>query len=635
MKKINNYLLTLAGMMLVIILATSCDDFLDRQEDETLTFDKIWESRDNTRKYWLNAMSFIPNEVMDYSGNDPFTGASDESTIAYGKDYNKINFGSWNPVDMPFSDQRFNFSSLYKGIRECNIFLANVDRSSDPLTTKEDIATWKIQTRFARAYYYFCLIRLYGPVFLLNDEILDFSASTEELYRPRNTWEECVNYVISELEACIADPGMKSGYSSNSDYGLSTKGACQAVIARLRLYSARPLFNGNPLYQNVKNPVTDAFPELSGVNLFPTSFDANKWKVAADAAKVLIDNPQYKLYRAGNNNPYEDYYGVTQQNWNEEIIWSTGYKSRYNIGVSCVPTAIAGTAYGATGPTQQQVDAYAMNNGIYPITGYDKSGEPVIDEKSEYPTDELVKENWTYPAWGGVAAYNVNLPVMFKDREPRFYVNVFFSGLTWIHGNGRTLISFAKGGNSNKSHDYTKSGYMVNRFYDHRENSAQGNWGNITFPTFRLAEMYLNFIEATLECKKNGINTGYENQAMEVWDDLRDRAGLPSILEVYPGATTEKLIELCRQERRVEMSFESQRFFDTRTWMIATTVNNGSMYGMNASFPIEDGKPNETPDGFWERTVFENRVFRDKHYLFPFAQRELDRNKLLTQNYGW
>lgn len=63
---------------------SSCEDFLDRQEDEKLTFEKIWESRNTTRQYWLNAMSFLPNENGGFIGdNDPYLGASDECTIAY------------------------------------------------------------------------------------------------------------------------------------------------------------------------------------------------------------------------------------------------------------------------------------------------------------------------------------------------------------------------------------------------------------------------------------------------------------------------------------------------------------------------------------------------------------------------
>lgn len=610
------------------MLFSSCDDFLDRQEDEKLTFDKIWESRNETRRYWLNSMSFLPSDTDDFT-NLPWLGASDEGTVTYGREYRSINFGSWNASNVP-NDQMGHF---YKGIRECNIFMQNVDRCSDPIVTKEELAQYKVQSRFARAYYYFLMMRNYGPVFLLGDELVDFTSTTEELYRPRNTWEECVDYVISEMEACINDPAMADVYP-DAEKGLATTGTCQAVIARLKLYAARDLFNGNKLYSSVKNPVTDRYPELSGVNLFPQTYDANKWLEAAKAAKVLIDNPLYKLYRAGDgSDPYANYNGILQELWNSEIIWTTGYKGRYQLGVHTVPTGISGTAYGGVGPTQQQVDAYAMNNGRYPITGYN-GPHPVIDKQSGYSEDEFEKTTWQYPAWGGASAYDLTAPNMYKDREPRFYVSVFFGGSYWRHGSSNTLISFAKGANSNKSHDYPKSGYLINRFYDHTLNSASGQWGNIVFPTFRLAEMYLNFIESVLECKKRGVSlpAGYETQAMELWADLRDRVGLPAITEVYPGATTEKLIELCRNERRIELAYENHRYFDTRTWMIAEQVDGGPMYGMNTLFP---GSGDQTPDGFWERTVFETRVFNNNHYLYPFAQRELDRNKLLTQNYGW
>ena len=606
----------------------SCDDFLDRQEDEKLTFDKIWETRNNTRSYWLNSMSFLPNDADDFNYS-PWLGASDEGSVTYDRDTRWINFGSWNASSVPYYKMDF----YYKGIRECNIFMQNVDRCSDPIVTKEELAQWKVQSRFARAYYYFMMMRIYGPVFLLGDELLDFTASTEDLYRPRNTWDECVNYVVSEMEACINDPAMAENYS-DAEKGLATKGACQALIARLKLYSARDLFNGNKLYSSVINPVTDKFPELSGVHLFPQEYDANKWLEAAKAAKVLIDNSLYKLYRAGDgSDPYANYYGITQEHWNSELIWSTGYKGRYTMGVHTVPTGISGTAYGGVGPTQQQVDAYAMSNGRYPISGYSGTN-PVIDTQSGYSEDEFEKTTWEYPAWGGAVAYDLNAPNMYKDREPRFYVSVFFGGNKWHHGSGMTLISFAKGGNGNKSHDYPKSGYLINRFYDHTLNSASGQWGNIVFPTFRLAEMYLNFIESVLECKKRNVAlpSGYETQAMGLWDDLRDRAGLASITDVYPNATTEELIELCRRERRIELAFENHRYFDTRTWMISKEVDGGPIYGMNTQFP---GSGDETPDGFWERVAFETRVFEDNHYLYPFSQRELDRNKLLTQNYGW
>lgn len=612
---------------------SSCEDFLDRQEDEKLTFEKVWENFNYTRQYWLNSMSYLPNYNGGFVGdNEPYLGASDECSIAYDRAYRYINFGSWNPSNVPY----YKMEQFYKGIRECTILMQNVHKCSDPIADKNQLERFYWQSRFARAYYYFLMMCDYGPVFLLGDELLDFTASTEELYRPRNTWEQCVDYVVSEMNACIESEYVQDTYET-TEYGLATKGTCQAVISRLLLYSARPLFNGNALYKNLKNPSTPEFPEQSEKQLFP-DFNAEKWLKAAEAAKVLIDNPLYKLYRAGNNDPYEDYAGITNVEWNSELIWTDRYNGRFSWGVNTTPTGVAGTAYGAVGPTQQQVDAYAMNNGRYPITGYENNGTPIVDQQSGYPGDkEFEMAYWTYPAhgWSKKDDYDITAPKMYQNREPRFYVTVFFSGLEWIHDNNKTKISFAKGGNGNKSHDYPKSGYLLNRFYDHRLNSAAGQWGNITFPVFRLGEIYLNFIEAVLECEKNGVALpeGYKQLAMDKWKDLRDRAGLSPITDAYPDASIAELIELCRKERRVELAFERHRYYDTRTWMIAVQTDGGPMYGMNTNAPAPSA--NVTPTEFWQRTSFETRVFKNNHYLYPFSQRELDRNKLLVQNYGW
>lgn len=631
-RSIIKYLLMMCCMASTL-LTTSCEDFLDRQEDEKLTFDKIWETGSDVRRYWITTMSYIPHEIRDgwVGDSNPYLGASDEATVTYDRGYRWINFGSWNASRVPYYDA-VGMAKYYKGIRECNIFMQNVDRCSDPKITKGQLAQWKVQTRFARAYYYFLMMRIYGPVFLVGDELLDFTADSKDLYRPRNTWEQCVAYVVNEFQECTDNSAMTNGWVNTNEYGLATKGACQALIARLNLYSARDLFNGNAGYASVKNQMMEGFPELSGVNLFPQQYDATKWLKAAEAAKLVMDNGIYELYRAGKGDPYEDYYGITQVNWNKELIFTSGYCDRGQIASVTTPVALG--TYGGIGPTQQQVDAYAMSNGRYPISGYNKEGEPLVNAESGYPENEFAKSSWTYPKWGGTNAYSVESPAMYKDREPRFYINVFFGGSFWHHGSNKTKISFAKGGNSNLTHDYPKSGYMINRFNNHTIDSKTNGWGNITFPTIRLAEMYLNFIESVLECKKRSVSlpTGYEALAMDVWADLRDRAGLKAITVVYPGASTERLIELCRQERRVELSFENHRYFDTRTWKIAEQVDGGPMYGMDVTTP---GKGDVTPETFWKRVMFETRVFKANHYLYPFSQSELDRNKLLTQNFGW
>jgi len=632
--KFAKYLLALCA----VAATASCDSFLDRQEDETMTFDKIWQQVGTTRQYFFQAMSFLPNDTeIFYYSNQGFhsIGAADESTCTWNWGYRYLNFGSWNASLLPNSS----FDYYYGGILECNIFLKNVMSCSDPAAEPTDLNLWYNCARWARAYYYFLLMRDFGPVFLVGDEQMDFSASTEALARPRNTWEECVKYVVDEMEWCAQRLPEKH---TSGNMGLPTQGAALAVISRLKLYSARDLFNGNSLYSSLRN--------ADGTQLFPKEKDPQKWVEAAQAAKAVIDLNVYKLYRTeestgdATQDAVLNYLGITHKDWNDELIYcGGGYRGGYMMGVHVAPKVATGTAYGGWGPTQQQVDAYAMTNGRYPIEGYDKDGQPIIDEESGYKADEFgVTQKFVNPMMQALGApqkyYMVDTRNMYVDREPRFYVSVFFAGSYWMHSKDALkdtdLVSFCNGANGHSSHDYPKAGYLVNRFYDHTLNSFAGQWGNLTFPSIRLGEIYLNYIEAVLECERNGVSgEGVDRAlAMQLWDDLRDRSGMDPIEEVYPGSSVSDLIELVRKERRVELAFEGHRYYDTRTWMIATKTDNGPMYGMDTSVSAKD---TETAEEYWKRTVFETRVFRSNHYLFPFPQRELDRNKQIVQNYGW
>lgn len=624
----------LSILLFACFAAVSCDSFLDRQEDERLSFEKIWEQRSRTQQYFFNVMGYLPNDaISDIPGQSTTSyntahGASDEGDCQWNRTtYTILNNGSWNASSLPNS----NYNHYYAGIRDCNIFLQNVMSCSDAAATQTELTLWYNCARWARAYYYFLLMRDFGPVFLLGDEIIDVNASLNELERPRNTWEECVNYVVSEMEWCST----RLPQSHTSSYmGLPTSGAAKAVISRLLLYSARDLFNGNTLYRGVRNP--------NGTQLFPQTYDAQKWVRAAQAAKAVIDEGVYSLYRDESDDPCLNYYGVFQQHWNSELIYcGGGYTSRWSIGVHTNPALqISGTAYGAWGPTQQQVDAYAMANGRYPITGYDSKGYPVIDEQSTYSSNEFAKATFQNPFLQALGAsqtyFQGSWPVMYRDREPRFYVTVFWGDSYWMHGtSGFHKVSFCRGTYATSGNDWPNTGYLVNKWYDHTLDSyGAGQWGNITYPTFRLGEIYLNYIEAVLECEKYGA-TGENvdrSLAMQYWAELRDRSGMGAITEAYPGASIDELIELVRKERRIELAFEGHRHYDTRTWMIATTTDNGPMYGMNIQVR---SSTDATADEYWQRKAYSNRVFKNNHYLFPFMQRDLDRNSQLTQNYGW
>ena len=616
--------------------AVSCDSFLDRQEDEQLTEPKIWASFSYTRQYFLNCMGYLPDDANAFYNSVPYYGASDEASMTWNYSYRYINFGSWNATTIP-NDY---FNNRYMAIRDCNIFLKNAPGCSDAILVGDEarqaqLQLWYWCVRWARAYTYFLLMRDYGPVFLVGDEPMDFTESTQALQMPRSSWDECVKYVVDEMTECAQRLPVAH---TSANMGLPTQGAALAVISRLLLYSARELFNSDSsIYKTVRNP--------DGGALFPVSFDKQKWYEAAKAARDVIDLGVYKLYRTEEDNPYLNYYGVFQEKWNDEIIYSGGgYQNRWALGVHTTPTDIAsGEAYGGWGPTQSSVDSYAMYNGRYPITGYDRSGAPIVDSRSGYPAADRefvtgTLENPFLTALECTYDQSVSVsPLMYHNREPRFYVTVYFPGTGWKHGDAVGVATFADGGPGHTTHDYPITGYLVNKWYDHTNDSYQGQWGNVTFPTFRYAETLLNYIEATLECEKYGLSDEYVNMAdaMTYWDDLRSRSGLPSIQDVYPGATNSELIDLIHRERQVELAQEGHRYFDVRTWKIATEVCDGPVYGLDTSVRAAGSTDTNVPAAMWTRKVMEKRVFTNTHYLYPFLQRELDRNKLLTQNLGW
>lgn len=614
----------IVAITIIIITAfSSCDSYLDIQQDEQLNFAKIWLKRTTIEQYLNNTWGYFPNP-MSPLGGIPFWGATDEASESLTGFHTIINNGTWNTSNIPF----YKYASYYQGIREANIFMKNIVKVNVNDVSEDEKTQWYAEARFARAYYYWLLFEIYGPIQLVGDEPIDFTKDVVALYMQRNSLDECVNYISSEFEECskILPTSQTTIY-----YGKPTKGACYAFISELRLYSARPLFNGNALYKDLKNP--------DGSYLFPNiaTVDINKWKLAADAAKRIIDSYQYSLYKVtdgfGNIDALKSYQGVFLKSWNSELIfarWGGGRDLRSYIN----PRVTAGSySWGSYGPTQQQVDAYAMSNGKYPITGYNSDGSPIVDPASRYVESGFT--NFAHPLdqpTTGALRYKSTYN-MYVNREPRFYASVLWSGCDLPYLAAGKVVNFAFNGNSGPgpSQNAPNCGYLVRKQIDPSANLNSQQWGTMTFPIFRYAEILLNYVEALNEYDPTNADiTLY-------LDQVRERAGVPPIESVYPDAVNNqaKMRELIRKERRIELAFETKRYFDTRTWMISKDVDNGPMWGMNAQPDSPASNSNVTPAGFWKRTVFETRIFRDQDYLYPFAQTDLLVNKLITNNYGW
>lgn len=470
------------AILLISLFAVGCDSYLDRQPDEPKTSKNIFEKRETTFRYLANVYSWTNNETDNSGQANYFEPASDECACAFtGRGFRLMNNSTWQVSSAVYASNTY--ENYYKGIREASYFMANVARC--PELTPAEVTEWIAEARFLRAYYYFCLMRQYGPVILLGESTADF---TDPALRDldRNTWDECVDYVCGELDAAASDLPLEQPAVW---YGRATKGAALAVKARLLLYSARPLFNGNPMYASMKN--------VYGRNLFPTEYDPAKWQLAADAAKAVMDLNVYEIVGENANAPYDSWKKVFIERWNKELIFAV-QRTCYNWRVSTIPRAVGGRAYGGVSVTQKLVDAFAMSNGRYPITGYLSDGKPIIDDESGYTESGFA--SFKHPILGQTKPTFK----MYLNREPRFYMSVYWSGLNWIGGTNRLdEIQLYTGGNSGPGIDgtqtnYSVTGYLPFKFQDitldsKSAGSSTSAWIAITWPLFRYAEILLDY----------------------------------------------------------------------------------------------------------------------------------------------
>ena len=591
----------------VVISGTvGCKKYLDQVPDDRLTLEETFANQGTTFEFLSNIYRNIPNE---YGQRNPggsenaglWTGATDEGEYLWGfVQSNDYNIGSWDANSGFVGDFWRNY---YRGIRASGIFLANLREDATDMTPQV-AREYRGEARALRAIFYFYLMRLYGPVVILGEDALPADASLDEIRLPRSTFDECTQYVVSQLE--LAMPDLADEFD-NANKGRITKSMAMAYKAQVLFLNASPLFNGNTDLAGLKN--TD------GTNLVTQSVDVAKWTTAANAYRDFIQQyvpSKYSLYRVNNSNgdydPYLSTRGAIIEPWNNEgiivrpnsSIGARQYElTPYHNGF---PSQVKGS--GGLGATQNIVDAFFMANGKSiddPASGYVNSGF------SDYqlPYDDQPRS--IYNQW--------------VNREPRFYTNITFHGSTWLNRQyGPIVTEFNYSGNSGRSqgNDYTPTGYVV------RKGMTIGPWDINDRPDilYRLGNVFLDYAEALNESDPaNPDVLNYLNQ-------IRNRAGIPEYgsADIPVPADQAAMREAIRKERRVELAFENVRFFDVRRWKIATQVDNGPVYGLNIGADMPD---------FLNVVAFETRVFSQRHYLFPIPQNDVQTNNLLVQNPGW
>lgn len=589
----------------------SCDSFFDNEPDNISTMEDVFAHRKSTLEFLANTYSYIRPPYC-WSNETLWAGVSDEIDVTY-TDYeiSKINLGMLAP-----DKEGINYGNLwahyYRGIRSASYFILNVGANTE--MTPNEIQKCIAEARALRAWYYFCLVRQYGPVVLLDDKnLISADADVSEMQLPRATASQCFAYIIKECDEIIAMNALADFRDVAIDYGRMTNATVAALRARAALYAASPLYN-----QDETLPVLRKLANNDGTRLMDyTNADVKqRWQAAADACKALFSYSGLELYKAGD--AYTTYKDIFMEDWNCEIIWAKPSGGFWEQQLASSPRFVSG--WSGWGVTQEMVDAFFTRTG-YPIEQ--------APDGTYYAADGSYSEDGFSTSTGDDGYTPAGTYKMYCNREPRFYVSVAFENAKWISKFNNTQLHFYYGGNTGRTatntRNYSQTGYLTPKFVDPESDVANGRTQEHAAVLFRLGEFYLNYVEALNE-------VDYDSNRSEILyylNEIRTRAGIPAYGNGVPvPANQDEMREAIRRERRVELCFEEARYFDCCRWCIAHENFDGPKHGMNAN--DARGK-----DVFHRRTVFETRVFKDYATLWPIPLTETYKDKNLVQNPEW
>ena len=633
MKLINKYLI-----LLCVLVCFSCN-YLDIVPDGNPTEEDAFKNPQLTERYLYSCYAYIPNPRHATASLDFLTG-DDVVTPWEHETFGKFAQGNYTPSN-PYINY---WHDLFKGIRQCYLLKENL--GSVPGLSDELKAAYDAEADFLIAFYHFYLLRTYGPSILVKELPEVSSADSPETMLGRNTYDECVTWVAEQLKNVAGRLPMRR---TGLDYGRATGVAAMAIRARLLLYAASPQFNGGEkfksLYSDFKNP--------DGTQLISTTYDPNKWVTAAQACKEAIDwarapEANYDLYAADVNTlpNYPEPTDLTQRSLRftfvdkdntPEVIWAfcTKESSNSDLQGKTIPR-LSTTAYGGLAPTLRQIERFYTKNGL-PL-----DVDPTYDYVNRYDVAMFPVEENDINGEGESLKLNMN-------REPRFYAWIaFHNGYYEVSGEDdrkefsyapiwkrgkdkkyKQLVQFMKTQNMGITNDNkygTKTGYL-NKKGAHPGTSASKSTGfkviQYPWPMVRLAELYLNYAEACVECNDLPEAKKYLNY-------VRERAGIPKVEVSWAGIaelTQDKLREIVHQERLIELYLENHNFWDIRRWGIAETLGEQPKgLSIQATTITEFAKP---------VSVDVQRRFIPAHYLMPLPISEINKNPNMVQNPGY
>ncbi|WP_332456345.1 RagB/SusD family nutrient uptake outer membrane protein [Petrimonas sp.] len=627
----------LVFISIIIFTFGSCD-YLDVVPDDIPTLEHAFHDRPRALQYLYTCYSYLPNFGTPYDpglASDEIWSNPQRSGNFPNRGFDILYFGnSTNDPILNFWDGRQNASSLWQGIRDCNIFLENIDQVID--VNEFEKAQFKAEVKFLKAFYHFFLLQLYGPIPIVKEN-LPISASPEEVAVYREPVDEVFDYIIELLDEAIPDLPLKIE-NTVSELGRITMPIALSIKAKVLVTAASPLFNGNTDYAMLI--------DKRGKQMFNQVYDPVKWDKAVEACKLAIEachQADHGLYQftapiniTDSTRLVLQVSQIVTDKWNKEHLWGylsergQYYNSRAREQYTIAPLHGDHRIFSGGGtwaPTMSMLELFYTENGV-PI------GEDITyDYADRYSLTTVPKQAMFFMQPGYVTAK------LHLNREPRFYGSIGVDGGWWF-GLGRFNdraqwpIQSKMGQISGKMgierfsptslylkklHNY-ESVYNVTAY-------VNKNWN---WPILRLADLYLLYAEALNEAK-----TTPPEEIFNYLDPIRERAGLMGVRESWTNfsklpnkfTTKEGMREIIQNERSIELAFEMHRFWDLRRWKKSQETIGKPVRGWDIF--------KETPQEFYKVTTLRNINYTLKDVFWPLRQYSLSVNPNLFQNPGW
>lgn len=651
--KIKTLLLTGCVSLALGTSLSSCQDYLDKEPDSTVSADDAFANFRNFQGFVEEIYNCIPDkEKCNYCpswnwGDDEIFNPEADNRMTHQIDLGNFraweSTGNWLKRDgSSTSTDKFAhgiWNHAWYCIRKCNLGLQNIDKFVTGSAEEKKLIEGQLY--FFRAWWHEEMMQYFGGMPYV-DTYLDGNA---ELNLPRLSYRECADKAAADFRKAadllpINWDKTSAGAATQGKNDLRiNKIMALGYLGKTYLWAASPLMKNGAQIGASKNGKTYDYDQEYAKKAAEVFGELLSLVEAGQTQYALAEFKYSDIYNheksADANSCFSDIFYTKKQNWKMpgtvEAIFrgpSPDFNgSNWNTSKVFGPKVQKVVAHDNVihQPTANLVEAYGMANGepIYLV----ENGQYVLNPKSGFDPK--------HP---------------FKNRDPRFYHDIVFDGFKYLNGTPGQYADLQycqlyTGGNMRPIENASRTGYFIQKLVPHTCNEVDKDydWGaafHCYLPYMRLADIYLMYAEA---CAAFGGATGkssnFGKTAEDAINTLRDRCGAGHVAPEFV-ADNHKFMDEVRREREVELSFEGFRFCDLQRWLLLTEAPYNQKFSQefdrveSADF-YKNHDPKDAEVANYRRELILTRNFNTKHYWFPLPIKETQLYPEFNQNPGW